>query len=246
MEDSPLTAFEIVALSAEGHWKYYFDPAISLLITCIIFSSALPLGESLLPGKPARSQTRSYRSLFTVKSASYILLQGVPSHISLEAVRDAIKSCQGVVSLHEVSSQTTDLPLSRIASEIRFGASASHLATVRKDRRRFCSCHGQPGRRLHDRRRPDQEGPARVWGTQQYHPAGVWERRRRARRGQSVQSFLSRARKLIATLQSSQERACLIRCPPEVCGTDACCPPPGVGQLVDVDGEETAITSESA
>jgi hypothetical protein len=32
--------------SAEGHWKYYFDPAISLLITCIIFSSALPLGES--------------------------------------------------------------------------------------------------------------------------------------------------------------------------------------------------------
>ena len=43
-----------------------------------------------------------------------------------------------------------------------------------------------------------------------------------------------------------QERACLIRCPPEACGADACCPPPGMGQLVDVDGEETAITSESA
>lgn len=26
-------------------WKYYFDPTISLVITCIIFSSALPLGE---------------------------------------------------------------------------------------------------------------------------------------------------------------------------------------------------------
>lgn len=25
-------------------WKYYFDPIISLVITCIIFSSALPLG----------------------------------------------------------------------------------------------------------------------------------------------------------------------------------------------------------
>jgi zinc transporter 1 len=36
-------------------WKYYSDPMISLLITVIIFSSALPL----------------------VKSASYILLQGV-------------------------------------------------------------------------------------------------------------------------------------------------------------------------
>jgi hypothetical protein len=46
---------------------------------------------------------RERRSSITVKSASYILLQGVPSHISLEAVRDAIKSCHGVVSLHEVS-----------------------------------------------------------------------------------------------------------------------------------------------
>ena len=26
-------------------WKYYFDPIISLVITCIIFSSALPLGR---------------------------------------------------------------------------------------------------------------------------------------------------------------------------------------------------------
>ena len=26
-------------------WKYYFDPIISLVITVIIFSSALPLGE---------------------------------------------------------------------------------------------------------------------------------------------------------------------------------------------------------
>ena len=26
-------------------WKYYFDPMISLVITVIIFSSALPLGE---------------------------------------------------------------------------------------------------------------------------------------------------------------------------------------------------------
>ncbi len=33
---------------------------------------------------------------------------------------------------------------------------------------------------------------------------------------------------------SNQETACLIRCPPEECGTDTCCPPV-TGKLVDVD-----------
>ena len=31
-------------------WKYYFDPIISLVITCIIFSSALPLGKFTMSG----------------------------------------------------------------------------------------------------------------------------------------------------------------------------------------------------
>jgi len=46
-------------------WRYYSDPVISLIITAIIFSSALPL----------------------VKSASLILLQGVPQGVSLEDVK---------------------------------------------------------------------------------------------------------------------------------------------------------------
>lgn len=61
-------------------WKYYSDPAISLIITCIIFSSALPL----------------------VKSASFILLQGVPSSIPLELVRTAIVGVPGVLNVHEL------------------------------------------------------------------------------------------------------------------------------------------------
>lgn len=40
-----------------------------------------------------------------VKSASFILLQGVPTHISLDAVRTTIKDVPGVISLHEVSFQ---------------------------------------------------------------------------------------------------------------------------------------------
>lgn len=49
-------------------WRFYADPLISLLITGIIFSSALPL----------------------VKSASLILLQGVPRGISLDDVKEDI------------------------------------------------------------------------------------------------------------------------------------------------------------
>ncbi|KAE9411036.1 cation efflux protein [Gymnopus androsaceus JB14] len=61
-------------------FKYYFDPVISLVITVIIFSSALPL----------------------VRSASFILLQGVPSTISLDEVRSSILAVEGVLSLHEL------------------------------------------------------------------------------------------------------------------------------------------------
>jgi solute carrier family 30 (zinc transporter), member 1 len=49
-------------------WRFYADPVISLVITGIIFSSALPL----------------------VKSASLILLQGVPRGISLDDVKEDI------------------------------------------------------------------------------------------------------------------------------------------------------------
>ncbi|KAJ7463413.1 cation efflux protein [Mycena galericulata] len=61
-------------------FKYYFDPVISLVITVIIFSSALPL----------------------VRSASFVLLQGVPATISLEQVRSSILDVEGVLSLHEL------------------------------------------------------------------------------------------------------------------------------------------------
>ncbi len=61
-------------------YRYYSDPMISLIITCIIFSSALPL----------------------VKSASFILLQGVPESVNLEDVREDISAVDGVISIHEL------------------------------------------------------------------------------------------------------------------------------------------------
>ncbi|RXK42064.1 solute carrier family 30 (zinc transporter), member 1 [Tremella mesenterica] len=70
----------LVIWFCHGKWTLYFDPGVSLLITIIIFHSAVPL----------------------VKSASYILMQGVPSHVSLDAVRESIYGVSGVVSVHEL------------------------------------------------------------------------------------------------------------------------------------------------
>lgn len=61
-------------------WRSYTDPAISFLITIIIFHSALPL----------------------VKSASFILLQGVPTTVPLEKVKSHLQELDGVLSVHEL------------------------------------------------------------------------------------------------------------------------------------------------
>jgi zinc transporter 1 len=83
-------------------YKFYFDPVISLVITVIIFSSALPL----------------------VRSASFILLQGVPPTISLDAVRKSILSVNGVLSVHEL--HIWQLSESKIVASVHVMASRDH------------------------------------------------------------------------------------------------------------------------
>ncbi|WFD34387.1 hypothetical protein MCUN1_001226 [Malassezia cuniculi] len=61
-------------------WRAYADPIISFVIAVIIFNSALPL----------------------VKSASFILLQGVPTSVSLPGVRDALMRVDGVLGVHHL------------------------------------------------------------------------------------------------------------------------------------------------
>lgn len=60
--------------------RYYIDPAISLLITLIILKSAIPL----------------------VKDTSKPLLQAVPSHISVDDIRDDIETLPGIRSCHHI------------------------------------------------------------------------------------------------------------------------------------------------
>ncbi|KAK9760148.1 Zinc resistance conferring protein [Basidiobolus ranarum] len=73
-------------ISAVVIWKFDFpqryllDPIISLLITGIILAFSLPL----------------------VKSTCFILLQGVPSSIPVEIIREQISNMQYVHSVHEL------------------------------------------------------------------------------------------------------------------------------------------------
>lgn len=92
----------LVIWLTEWKFKYYFDPMISLVITIIIFSSALPL----------------------VRSASFILLQGVPPTISLEAVRKEILNVPGVLSVHEL--HVWQLSETKVVASVHITASRKH------------------------------------------------------------------------------------------------------------------------
>jgi zinc transporter 1 len=73
-------ATALVVWLTNWSFKQYFDPAVSLLITCIILASAIPL----------------------CKAASRILLQAVPSHIDVDHIRDDIEDLPGIVGCHHL------------------------------------------------------------------------------------------------------------------------------------------------
>ena len=71
-------------------WRFYTDPAISLVITVIILGSAIPL----------------------CKAASRILLQAVPEHLSIDDIKADIEGLPGIVSCHHLHVwQLTDTTL---------------------------------------------------------------------------------------------------------------------------------------
>ncbi|KIJ33079.1 hypothetical protein M422DRAFT_265112 [Sphaerobolus stellatus SS14] len=100
-------------------YKYYFDPVISLVITCIIFSSALPL----------------------VRSAAFILLQAVPSTISLQDFREDIQEVPGVLSVHEL--HVWQLSESKIVASVHVWVSRNReYMGIAQDIRRVLHDHG--------------------------------------------------------------------------------------------------------
>ena len=69
----------VIGLS-HNKWRFYADPAISLVITLIILGSAIPL----------------------CKAASRILLQAVPVGMSVEAIKKHIEHLPGILSCHDL------------------------------------------------------------------------------------------------------------------------------------------------
>ncbi|MCJ1322780.1 hypothetical protein MMC15_008130 [Xylographa vitiligo] len=61
-------------------WRFYSDPAISLIITIIILGSAIPL----------------------CRAASRILLQAVPAGISVDEIKEDIEKLPGILSCHHL------------------------------------------------------------------------------------------------------------------------------------------------
>ena len=61
-------------------WRFYADPAVSLIITVIILLSAIPL----------------------CKAASRILLQAVPENLSIDDITEDIINLDGIVSCHHL------------------------------------------------------------------------------------------------------------------------------------------------
>ncbi|KUL82591.1 hypothetical protein ZTR_10245 [Talaromyces verruculosus] len=106
-------------------WRFYVDPAISLVITIIILCSAIPL----------------------CKAASRILLQAVPAGMSIDHIQEDINSIRGVVSSHHLHVwQLSDTKLVasihiQVGSEIKDEGSDSYME-IAKDIRRCLHAYG--------------------------------------------------------------------------------------------------------
>ncbi|OAD70438.1 hypothetical protein PHYBLDRAFT_2405, partial [Phycomyces blakesleeanus NRRL 1555(-)] len=100
-------------------WRFYLDPIVSLIISIIIFISAVPL----------------------VRQTSAILLQGVPSTVRLDDVRLELLQIDGILSVHELHIwQLSDTKL--IASVHVLLASRSNYMETAAHMRKILHGHG--------------------------------------------------------------------------------------------------------
>ncbi len=162
-------------------FKYYFDPTISLVITVIIFSSALPLGTL------SNSLYSQLLTSITVRSASFILLQGVPSTISLDEVRESILDVDGVLSLHEL--HVWQLSETKIIASVHVLTSRDHdFMPVAAKIRKTLHHHG-------------------------IHSSTIQPEYLKSLQPLEVGNIFVRYVPLLNRLQVSEESACLIVCP---------------------------------
>lgn len=180
-------------------WRFYVDPTISLVIAIIIFHSALPL----------------------VKSASFILLQGVPTSVSLDGVRESVLRIDGVLSLHDL--HVWQLNESKIVASLHILVDCSSEQTAR-----YMEIANQVRRALH------------LWGIHsstiqpEFVSGGLKEAARlsgvEVRNKTDAQGRLLTADgNLVENELSQGDPACLLACDGEECRDATCCQlaPPG-------------------
>lgn len=181
-------------------WRYYVDPAISLIITLIILTSAIPL----------------------CKAASRILLQAVPIGLSVDDLKADIEELPGIVSCHHLHVwQLSDTKIVaslhvQVDCEVEGTGSASYMHLARQVRKclhgfgihsstiqpEFCLQNGE------EEHTPISGSTARGDGSGFSPKAGTGGKNSKAG---SV---------------SSGPSACLLDCGDECAGKDQCCPLP--------------------
>ncbi|PWN33048.1 cation efflux protein [Meira miltonrushii] len=196
-----------IALSS-AWWRYYTDPAISFLITIIIFTSALPL----------------------VKSASFILLQGVPSAVPLDEVHSSLLEVKGVLSVHELHiwqlSESKNVASVHVLIDVD-EANLTDQAATSAAKHRYMEIAQQIRNKLHKFNihsstiqpefvRGGMRGVARAHGVEiDEHVTNA------------IGKLVSKQGELVErTISKNGSSACLIACGPDGnCVESACCPP---------------------
>lgn len=99
-------------------WKYYSDPLVSILITMIIFSSAIPLS----------------------RRASRILLQATPISVSTDKIESKILKISNIVTIHDfhIWNLTESISIASIHIKVK-GDTNDYLRDVKRIRNIFHS-----------------------------------------------------------------------------------------------------------
>lgn len=101
-------------------WRFYSDPVVSLVITLIIFSSAVPLS----------------------RKCSRILLQATPSNISADAVQRDILGVPGVKSVHDFHIWNLTETFFIASVHVQIDSSPDHFSDIAKSIREIFHTYG--------------------------------------------------------------------------------------------------------
>jgi zinc transporter 1 len=205
----------------EFSWRFYSDPAISLIITIIILGSAIPL----------------------CRAAARILLQAVPVGLNVDDIKADIESIDGIVSCHDLHVwQLNDTKLVaslhvQVSFDFKGEGSARYMGIARAIRTclheygihsstiqpEFCldQAHGRDDGHSNTPPPPSNDGNPSLTlaGTGQ---SGLGNDTLRGSRGPSKTN--SKAPSRTASTRSGQD-ACLLTCNDECSDGNQCCIP---------------------